>query len=81
MALEARPIESLNELSRGGFGGLVGPSRAFVKEANNSLDESAGDKDELSFGVVRTPEDDDSVVERGFTEQLCETLEVAAQGR
>ena len=41
----------------------MGPSRAFVKEANNSLDKGANDQDELSFGVVRTPEDDDSVVE------------------
>ena len=38
-------------------------SGAFVKEADNLLDEGAGDKDELSFVVVRTPEDDDSVVE------------------
>ena len=37
--------------------------RAFVKEADNSLDDGAGDQDELSFGVVRTPEDDDSDVE------------------
>ena len=42
---------------------MVGPFRALVKEANNSLDEGAGDQDELSFEVVRTPEDDDSVVE------------------
>ncbi len=34
-----------------------------MKEANHAFDEGAGNKDELSFGVVRTPEDDDSVVE------------------
>ena len=55
----------------------MGPSRAFVKKANNLLNESTGDQDQLSFKVVRTPENDDSVVARGFTEQLCETLEVA----
>ena len=38
-------------------------SRAFVKIAENSLDEGAGDQDKLSFGIVHTSEDDDSVVE------------------
>ena len=38
-------------------------SRAFVKEADNSLDKGAGDQDELSFGVDPTPEDDDNVLE------------------
>ena len=54
---------------------------AFVKEANNLLDEGAGDKNELSFWVVRTLEDDDSVVERCFNEQLCEPFEVATEER
>ena len=38
-------------------------SGAFVKEADISLDEGAGDQDELSFWIVRTAEDYDSVVE------------------
>ena len=81
VALEARPVESLDNLGRGGFGRLVGPSKTFVKESNNSLEEGARDQDQLSFGVLCPPVDDDSVVDRGFTEQLCETLEMATQGQ
>ena len=54
MALEVGPVESLDDFGRGSFGGLVALSRAIVKEANNSLDEGAGNQDEGSFGVVRT---------------------------
>ena len=56
-------------------------SRAFVNETDNSLDESTGDQDELSFGVVRTPEDDDTIVERSLVTDLCETLKIATQWR
>ena len=38
-------------------------SSAFVTKAENSHDEGAGDQDKLSFKVVHTPENDDSVVE------------------
>ena len=63
VALKAEPEESLDEFGRGCFGGWVGPSRAFEKEANNSLDEGAGDQDEYSVWVVNTPDDDNSVIE------------------
>ena len=63
IAFEVVLEKSLDDFGRGCFGGLVIPSRAFVKEANNSLDEGAEDQDELSFGVVRKFEDYDSVDE------------------
>ena len=52
-----------------------------MKEAENSLGEGAEDKDELSFGVVRTPKNDDTIVERSLLANLGETLKVATQGR
>ena len=41
----------------------MGFSRAFVEKANHAFDKCAGNHDELSFGVIRTSEDDDNVVE------------------
>ncbi len=58
----------------------MGASRAFVKEANNSLDKRAGDHDKFSLRVVGSPENDDGVVKRHLVEQLRETFETAALG-
>ena len=51
------------------------------QKPNNSFDEGARDHDELSFGVVRTPEDDETIVEQSFVVDLSETLEVTTQKR
>ena len=56
-------------------------SRAFVINANNSFDKGAGDYDKLYFGVGRTPEDDDIIVERRLVVDLGKTVEVATQER
>ena len=63
IAFEVALKESLDDFGRGYYGGLVGFFRAFVIKAYHAFDESAGDQNERSFRVVRTSEDDDSVVE------------------
>ena len=60
---------------------MVSSSIAFVKKSNNSFDEGAGDHDKLSSGVVRTPENDDTIVEQSLLANLGKTLKVATQGR
>ena len=38
VALEVGPVEPADDFGRGCLGGLMGASRAFVKEADNSFD-------------------------------------------
>ena len=52
-----------------------------MEEANNSFNEGARDQDKLSLGVIRTPEDDNTIVDRSFLTDLGETLEMATQWR
>ena len=56
-------------------------SRSFVEKSKNSFNEGADDHDKLLFGVFRTPENHDTIVERSFVADLGKTLEVTTQGR
>ena len=56
-------------------------STAFVKKLNNSFDEGARNHDKLYFGVVRTPENNGTIVDRIFVADLIQPLEVTTQGR
>ena len=56
-------------------------SRALIKLSINLFDEGAGDHTELSFGVVRAPDDNDTIVEQSFVADLGEKYMMATQGR
>ena len=49
-----------------------------MKEANNSLNERAGEQDKLYFGVVGALEHNDRVAEGEFTKELGKNLHVFA---
>ena len=51
-----------------------------MKQADNWLCERAGDKDELTFGVVRTPENDYTIVERSLLANLGKTFKWPLRG-
>ncbi len=52
-----------------------------MKEANNSFDKGTRDHDKLSFGVFRTPKNNDPIVERSLVADLGKKLEAITQGR